>query len=247
MKRKLGVVVVLAVALLPLSAPAQDSSGFSAPGVNPKDNITKIEVLYKHDGFEHGAAVNSLTFKYDQALNKEWGFNVEAPLVHYKGFGLQEAGLGDLQARLRYVKSFGQVSVLAGAELVAPTASDDTLGRGKWQSNPVIGAVYAFSPQIFAFAGYKHFWSFAGDDERAAVNDSQPRFIMAYTDPKGWWLLGDVKYTKSWESPQPEVVDTELEIGQMLGRSTGVWVRGGTSFLDTSREFGINLGIRQIF
>ncbi|OYX98367.1 MAG: hypothetical protein B7Y80_15130 [Hyphomicrobium sp. 32-62-53] len=246
MRRKLGVVVALAVALLPLPAPAQDSSA-SAPGVNPKDNITKIEVLYKHDGFENGPDVNSLTFKYDQALNKEWGFNVEAPLVHYKGFGLEESGSGDVQARLRYVKSFGQVSVLAGAELVAPTGSDDTLGRGKWQSNPVIGAVYAFSPQVFAFAGYKHFWSFAGDDERAAINESQPRFIMAYTDPKGWWLLGDAKFTKSWESLRPATLDTEVELGQMIGRSTAIWLRGGTSFLDSTRELGVNVGIRQLF
>jgi hypothetical protein len=62
-------------------------------------------------------------------------------------------------------------------------------------------------------------WPVARDDATAAVNESQPRLIMAYTDPKRWWLLGDV----------------------------GVWIRGGTSFLDTSREFGINLGIRQIF
>jgi len=235
------------MALFGSAAGAQQSSDSAVAGVNPKDNITKFEVLYKYDGLKSGASINSLTLKYDTALNKEWGVNVEAPIIYYQGFGVEDTGLGDIQARVRYVKSYGQVTLLAGAELVAPTASEDTLGRGKWQSNPVVGAVYAFSPTVFAFAGYKHFWSFAGDDARAAVNESQPRLIMAYTAPQGWWLLGDVKYTKSWESPLPEVVDTEVEIGQMLGRSTGVWVRGGTSFLDTSREFGINLGIRQIF
>lgn len=230
---------------LPAAAQQGDRSG--APGVNPKDNISKAEVLYKYEGFKGGTGINSLTLKYDQALSKEWGFNVEVPLVHYKGFGLEDAGLGDVQARLRYVKSFGQVSVLAGVELVAPTASDVTLGKGKWQSNPTIGAVYAFSSSVFAFAGYKHLWSFAGEDSRATVNDSQPRFIMAYVNPEGWWLLGDAKYTKSWEAPRPTTLDTEVEIGQMIGRSTGVWIRGGTSFLDSTRDVGVNLGIRQIF
>lgn len=246
--REIGAVISIAwIVLCGNTAVAQQSPDSAVAGVNPKDNITKFEVLYKYDDLKSGASINSLTLKYDTALNKEWGVNFEAPIVYYRGFGRDDAGLGDVQARLRYVKSLGQVTFLAGAELVAPTATEDTLGRGKWQSNPVVGAVYAFSPTVFAFAGYKHFWSFAGDDERSAVNESQPRLIMAYTDPQGWWLLGDVKYTKSWESPRPEVVDTEVEIGQMLGRSTGVWVRGGTSFLDTSREFGVNLGIRQIF
>jgi hypothetical protein len=246
MRTKSAALSFVCATFLDGSAAAQQSSDSAVAGVNPKDNITKFEVLYKYDDLKSGASINSLTLKYDTALNKEWGVNVEAPIVYYQGFGIEDAGLGDIQARLRYVTSLGQLTFLAGAELAAPTASEDTLGRGKWQSNPVVGAVYAFSPTVFAFAGYKHFWSFA-DDARAAVNESQPRLIMAYTDPQGWWLLGDVKYTKSWESPRPEVVDTELEIGQMLGRSTGVWVRGGPSFLDTSREFGINLGIRQIF
>jgi hypothetical protein len=229
----------MTIAQLSLPASAQESSGSGAPGVNPKDNVSKAEVLYRYEGFRGGAGINSLTFKYDQALSKELGFNVETPLVHYKGFGLEDAGLGDVQARLRYVKSFGQVSLLAGVELVVPTASDDTLGRGKWQSNPTIGAVYAFSSSLFAFAGYKHIWSFAGDGERAAINESQPRFLMAYVDPKGWWLLGDAKYTKSWEGLHPATLDTEVEIGQMIGRSTGIWLRARRSWTAHARSGSI--------
>ena len=44
-------------------------------GVNPKDNITKVEVLYKYDTYAYGVDANSLTLKYDRALSAEWGFN----------------------------------------------------------------------------------------------------------------------------------------------------------------------------
>lgn len=228
------------------SAYAQ-SSGESAPGVNPKDNITKVEVLHKYDHFDLGGSINSLTFKYDKALDKNWGFNAELPFVTFQGFGVEDAGLGDLQARVRYVTTMGQLSLLGGAELVMPTASDDVLGRGKWQANPVIGAVYMFSQTTFMFAGYKHFFSFAGDENRSDISESQPRLILGYTDPKGWWLLGDTKYTKSWESDDLETLDAEAEFGQMIGPATGMWVRAGTSFLDSDRDFGINLGLRNIF
>jgi hypothetical protein len=236
---------VLAVSLAS-SAHAQPS-GESAPGVNPKDNITKVEVLYKYDHFDLAGSINSLTFKYDQALDQNWGFNAELPFVTFDGFGVEEAGLGDLQARVRYVTSMGQLSLLGGAELVMPTASDDVLGRGRWQANPVIGAVYMFSQTTFMFAGYKHFFSFAGDEDRPDISESQPRLILGYTDLKGWWLLSDTKYTKSWESDDLETLDVEAELGQMIGPTTGMWVRAGTSFLDSDREFGINLGLRNIF
>jgi hypothetical protein len=80
------------------SAPAPEGA---VRGVNPKDNITKVELLYRYDAYTHGVAVNSFTLKYDRALNAAWGFNIEAPLASYHGFGVADAGLGDIQARLR--------------------------------------------------------------------------------------------------------------------------------------------------
>ena len=265
-----GVLAVLsATASYGETAPAPAAGG-TVRGVNPKDNITKVELLYKYDAYTHGVSVNSLTLKYDRALSAAWGFNIEAPLPSYRGFGVADAGLGDIQARLRYVKTFGPLSLIAGAELVAPTATAATLGRGKWQANPVVAAVYAVTPQVFTFFGLKQFWSFAGDSHRVTINETQPRLLTACTSKAGWWALADVKYTKSWEcSPRslvtadgdleppsqpvgagcmrPQALDVEFELGQMLGPRTGVFARVGTSFLDSTRDFGVNLGFRHIF
>ncbi len=240
----IGGFAVMAATAPPVSAQAGSES---APGVNPKDNITKVELLYKFDRLDNGGGINSLTYKYDKALDANWGFNVEMPFIVFDAAGLEDAGLGDIQARVRYVKSVGQISYLAGAEVVAATASDDVLGLGKWMLNPVAGLVYAFSKTTFAFVGYKHFFSVAGDNDRLDVNDSQPRLILGYTDPAGWWLLSDTKYTKSWEGNELEFIDTEVELGQMVDRGTGMWIRAGTGLLDSPKEFSINLGIRNIF
>ncbi|WP_295447305.1 hypothetical protein [uncultured Thiodictyon sp.] len=39
----------------------------------------------------------------------------------------------------------------------------------------------------------------------------------------------------------------ELELGQMICPGTGVFARVGTSFLDSTDDFGINLGFKCIF
>lgn len=224
---------------------AQEGSGGAAQGVNPKDNITKTELLYRYDSLDLGDHVQSVTLKYDKAFSKQLGGNIEVPIVAFKGFGLDDAGLGDIQARVRYTTQKGSATLILGGEVVLPTASDDTLGRGKFQLNPAVGAVVPLSQLSFAYFGYKHFFSVGGDSSRPDINESQPRIIVGYTSPDGWWALGDLKYTRSWET-DAEQIDAEIELGRMVGPTTGVWARIGTSFLDSDREASLLLGVRFI-
>jgi hypothetical protein len=225
-------------------AHAQDDG--TAKGVNPKDNITKFDLILKSDVLERDVRIRSLSFKYDRALGSNWGAQMEVPLIRFESPMLDDTGLGDLQFRARYVTTIGAVSYLAAGELIAPTASGDALGLGKWQLNPVVGAVFAVSRHAFVYAGYKHLWSFAGDDERADVNASQPRVLAAYTSPAGWWVLGDLKYTRDHEA-RLDALDSEAEVGTMLSPTTAISLRLGTSSLDSTRLSTISLNGRIIF
>lgn len=238
----------LTIALLMAVVPTDDvlAEDVEVKGVSPKDNITKTELFYKLDALDDDQTIQSLVLKYDYAFDAAWGVNAELPLVRYDGFGIGETGIGDTNLRVRYVAPLGGVSALAGAELVLPTATDDVLGRGKWQTNLVVGAVYPFAPTTFVYAGYKHVRGFGGADDRPDIHESQPRFIAAYTSPAGWWALGDAKLTHSWESDRTTTLDLEVEAGTMLGPTTAVWIRGGTSALDSNRDFGLTVGFRLI-
>jgi hypothetical protein len=238
---------VLTIALVaPVAGVAHARDDGTAKGVNPKDNITKFDVILKSDVLERDVRIRSLSFKYDRALGPNWGAQMEVPLIRFESPMLDDSGLGDLQVRARYVTTSGAVSYLAAGELVAPTASGDALGLGKWQLNPVIGAVFAVSRNAFVYAGYKHLWSFAGDDERPDVNASQPRVLAAYTAPQGWWVLGDLKYTRDHEV-RLETLDSEAEVGTMLSPTTAISLRLGTSSLDSARLSTISLNGRIIF
>jgi hypothetical protein len=231
------------VALLTLPAPAQ---GQGAPrGVNPKDNITKIDVIYTHDELEGDVSIDSLALKYDRALGPNWGMNIELPVVDFSAPGLGETGLGDTNVRLRYVENRGRIAWIGGIEAVAPTASEDVLGTGKWQLNPTGGMVLALSQTAFVFLGYKHILSIAGDDHRADLDQSQPRVLGAVTSPAGWWVLGDLKYTHDWENDS-DTLDIEGEYGRMLSPQMALSLRAGTATLDSTKEYKVSLNWRYI-
>jgi hypothetical protein len=235
--------LAFALSCLAVPAPASDS----APrGVNPKDNLNKLELIYKGERLDGSVRTDALAFKFDRALTPLFGVNAELPVLRFSAPGARESGLGDLQLRLRYNLQLGAVTVIPGVELVAPTASEDVLGTGKWQVNPVLGAVLPLSPTTFVFGAYKHLRSVAGDDARPDIDASQPRLIAAKVSPAGWWLLGDLKYTRD-HGTRLEVLDAELEVGQMLSANMGVSARVGTSWLDSARNATFGLNFRLIF
>jgi len=200
-------------------------AGSGAPGVNPKDNLTKGEAFVKFDRLDGGGSLQAVAVKYDRAFDATTGGNIELPLIRLNAPGPAVSGLGDVALRVRRVGTSGPWSVIVAAEAVLPTASRDEFGRGKWQLNPVAGVVYALTPTSFAFIGYKHFFSIAGDDHRPDISDMQPRALLARVWEQGYWALADLKYTKALKGDRSESLDLEFEGGAMLASDLGAWVR----------------------
>ncbi|MCC7547268.1 MAG: hypothetical protein IT532_05850 [Burkholderiales bacterium] len=239
-------IAMIASVTLLADASGQEQDDQTPKGVNPKDNITKIDLIYSREAFEGDVRIHSLSFRFDRALDARWGANIELPLLRFEAPGLTESGMGDAQFRLRYVNSQGLLAYIAAAELIAPTAGDDVLGSGKWQVNPVVGAVLALSQTAFVYAGYKHIWSIAGDNDRPDIDQSQPRLLAAITSHKGWWVLGDLKYTRDHEA-RTNLLDMEAEAGTMLSPSMAIAARVGTSALDSTRDSKLSVNFRYIF
>lgn len=215
-------------------------------GVNPKENLSKIELIYKGDALDGDGRIDAFTVKFDRAITPLLGANVEMPLLRFDAPGLTETGLGDVMLRLRYNLQYGAITVIPGLEVVAPTASDDVLGLGKWQVNPVLGAVMPLSQSAFVFVGYKHLRSVGGDDARLDIDASQPRLLVARLSPRGWWVLADMKYTYD-HGTGIEGLDAELEFGQMLSHDVGLSARIGTSALESPRNSTVGLNLRYLF
>jgi hypothetical protein len=224
------------------SAGAQDNTGNNAQagpsasqetvrGVNPADNISKFEILPRLSVIDNdkGISIMTTTLKFDKAIQGTYGLNVEFPVFarFESPFGSNN-GVGDLNIRFRVQRKLGKrMTGIAGVETVWPTASAATLGFGKYQINPTIALVYAFSSKVFIAPVIKQYFSVAGDSARPGISLGQYRFLAAYSSPNGYWLLADPQLFVDYYDHNRVDFAPEAEVGKMIAPTTGVWFRAG--------------------
>lgn len=225
---------------------AQDST--SVRGVNPADNLTKIELLPKFTSLDDSSRISlwTTTLKFDQAIAGRFGLNAELPFAQFESPFLDRTGIGDLNLRARFQHTIGSWTFITGLESVIPTASDDVFGSGKYQLNPIAVAVKAVSPQTFIAAIAKHHLSVAGDHHRPDILQGQYRLIIGHAARSGWWFLADPQVWIDYGDSGRIHFAPEAEVGRMLGRRVGLWIRGGAHLAGAweKDEWNLSGGIR---
>ncbi|BCH24018.1 hypothetical protein MesoLjLb_38030 [Mesorhizobium sp. L-8-3] len=89
----------------------------------------------------------------------------------------------------------------AGPVILLPTATDDLLGGGKWGAGPTAVVLTQRGPwTVGALAN--HIWSFAGDDDRSAINSTFLQPFVAYTTKDAWTFTLNTESTYDWEMDQ---------------------------------------------
>ena len=108
-------------------------------------------------------------------------------LGDYSGtFWLSPAGSGDLIWGL-------------GATLLVPTATKPAFGADKWGAGP--SAVVVWMPGSWVTALIiSNTWSFAGNEERADVNQLYAQLVANLNVGDGWYLTSAPVITANWEA-----------------------------------------------
>lgn len=223
MKKTIITFTILLFAL-PCVAHAKDNA---ARGVNPADNLTKIELLPQLRAFGD-SSITSLTLKYDKAIRKVFGINAELPLLRYSGYGMSDNGIGDLTVRARAQHTWGRHTVIGAGEFILPTATENTLGAQQYTFDPILGYVYSFGHNIFGALVAKQYISLHNTEPSFSpdINQGQYRMLIGYASQRGWWILADPQIWINFETGHQEIL-AEIELGTMLNQTTGVWVRAG--------------------
>jgi hypothetical protein len=87
-----------------------------------------------------------------------------------------------------------------------PTATDKQLGSEKWSAGPT--GVVLVQPKWGTYGGLvRHLWSFAGDDDRASVNQTLIEPFLNYNLDKGWYLIADIIITANWQADSDQPLD----------------------------------------
>lgn len=151
-------------------------------------------------------------------LSKDWNLITRTiiPLIDQPelGPGVGDVfGLGDIQLSqfLSPAKS-GALIWGIGPIFQFPTATDDALGSDKWSAGPTAAALTIRGPWV-AGALVNHLWSFAGDDDRADVNQTLIQPIVNYNLPGGWFLTSVPYITANWETDGDDRWTVPIGIG----------------------------------
>lgn len=126
----------------------------------------------------------------------------------YPGPG-SATGISDLMSAFLFSKKkahHGRSHFSAGFAVQLPTATDDTLGAGKWCVGPAIEYEYEYGRFFAAFVAL-NFWSVAGDADRKGVNMFMLKPMVTY-DLGHRWKAVYMPYGVSiyWDKPLEDAV-----------------------------------------
>ena len=107
-------------------------------------------------------------------------------------------GLGDISLALFLTPRSSRFAVFGvGPTVVFPSATEKTLGLGKWRVGPALAVVSMPGPWIFGTV-VSNLWSVGGNSNRADVNSLTVQPFVYYNFPSGWYLYSAPTITAAW-------------------------------------------------
>ena len=75
-----------------------------------------------------------------------------------------------------------------GPAIIIPTATDESLGSGKWSAGPSVVGLTIQGPWVVGLL-VSNVWSFAGQSDRADVDFFLAQYFVNYNMNQGWYLV----------------------------------------------------------
>jgi len=128
-----------------------------------------------------------------------------------------ETGFGDLQFfdLVSIKQSWGRWGF--GPAFVFPTATSTSLGQGKWQAGPALGAIYAGFTGLQLGGVLQNATSFAGDSSRPSVNALTINPTLTYNLPHGWFVgYSDFEWTFDWANGGAATIPVGMQVGKVF-------------------------------
>ncbi|MFA9409118.1 MAG: neuromedin U [Candidatus Dadabacteria bacterium] len=170
-----------------ISVPFQNNIGFNLGPHNRTQNVLNIQPVIPI------------------GISENWNIVTRsiAPVLYQPDVASNsggESGLGDINTTWFLSPSKpGKLIWGLGPILQFPTATDDTLGTGKWAAGPSIVVLTMPGNWVVGILG-SNIWSYAGDSKRDDVNQLLLQWFVYYNFPSGWYLSSVPINTANWEA-----------------------------------------------
>ncbi len=227
-----SITALTALTMISVPALAQEA-GLGAAAQNPISSLISLPFKYTFDNGAPNGDANTLSINpvypvtvgnwnfVNRALipiaNAPGGITLPSnPGIGEVGDGGRSFGLGDINYSL-YLnpkETKGKWIWGVGPSITVPTATDDSLGSGKWSAGAT--AVALAQPDWGTYGVLvRQLWSFAGDSDRADVSQGLVEGFVNYNLDDGWYLLTDSVATINWEAESDQLT---LPLGGGVGR-----------------------------
>ena len=118
--------------------------------------------------------------------------------------GARASGLGDiLHTSFLSPANPGKLIWGIGPAVNIPTANKDVLGSGKWSAGPSVVLLTVNKPWVVGCL-IGNLWSFAGDSDRADVNQLMFQYFVTYNMSGGWFLTTAPQISANWKASSGE-------------------------------------------
>jgi hypothetical protein len=230
-----GVLIIITIALaisvaVPWAVAAEAGHEEETPGdVDPTKpivfNVREEFYNLKDDNWRNALILRTDIIKLGGLRNLLLRFDV--PFMSTEVGQVRENGLGDLYGQLLLIPYTKDGFFFAvGSGLTAPSATENSLGAGKWQVAPLaIPGLRFKDPRGLLFFKIQDYVSFAGQDDRADIHymTVQPALVMKLHDK--WWAGADSEVKVNWEQDNHRSYKSGVYILRMWTKSFGTWVK----------------------
>ena len=224
-------------------------------GTDPTAIVGRVQLSSQYADLPHGARFNDNVARVDIPFRGNWLLRVDTPFHRWLDPnipGVNSAqGLGNLSAVLGWrAYNTPEYAFLIGAASSFPTASQDTLGSGKYTVGPII-ATGRFLPQweSFLFGVFQHSVSAGGDPSRSDISLTQVSVQINTIWADRWWSIVQGAWQVNWEQKATSSMNLEFELGRNVVGRWGMYLRPGVGIWgnDGPYDWNVEVGTRYMF
>lgn len=126
--------------------------------------------------------------------------------VLWNEFPERASGFGDLFVQGYYIPHReGTIEIGFGPAAIFDSASEESLGAGKWSLGPAMLLVHKTTDHKWTMGVLlNHLWSVAGDDDRADVSQTNVQPLLTRNLPKSWTVTLTSETSYNWEAASGE-------------------------------------------
>jgi len=136
-------------------------------------------------------------------------------------------GLGDIYGQfLAILYGTDNFFFAAGSGLTSPSATESSLGAGKWQVDPLAIPGWWFGERrALFFVKVQDYISFAGQSDRADVHymTVNPFFVAKLSEK--WWAGADTEAKFNWEQDNRKSYKSGVVLLRMWTETFGTWIK----------------------